>query len=403
MQVGGAGDSLARRKVLVVIAEDWFALSHFGPLVSELAALGDDVVVATRSSGRLHEIEVLGARTRPFDFSRGSLNVSRLLQVRSGLGRLIEDERPDVVHAIAMQTMVMTSLALATSKHRPSAVVLHLTGLGYLGQSRSPIASVLRPLAHAALRHCMMTQSTWLMAENSDDLAALAAAGSVPSRRTAIVPGAGVDPVLLPQLPLPVNATPRAAFIGRMLVSKGVHVLVEAHRLLRAQGVQVGLALYGDADPGSRQAITAATLSEWNGTPGVGWHGRTGDVVGVWAESDIAVVPAIGGDGMPRAMLEAAACGRPLVVSDVAGCRQFVRQGVEGFVVPPNDPRALADAIARLARDPELRARLGAAARRRVVSSYTIDAVREKYRQVYMGLSLPVPSMAAPVLAAATA
>jgi glycosyltransferase involved in cell wall biosynthesis len=361
--------------------------------VSELAAQGDEVVVVTRSSGRLPDIEALGARTRPFDFHRGSVNVRRLWEVRGGLAQLINDERPDVVHAIAMQTMVMTSLGLATCKHQPSSVVLHLTGLGYLGQSRSPIASLLRPLAQAALRHCMMTQNVWLIAENDDDLAALAAAGCVASQRTAIVPGAGVDPVLLSPQPLPANETPRVAFIGRMLVAKGVQVLVDAHRILRAQGVQTNLALYGDADPGSRQAISSATLSEWNGIPGVRWHGRTGDVVGVWAASDIAVVPAIGGDGMPRAMLEAAACGRPLVVTDASGCREFVRQGIEGLVVPSNDSRALANAIAKLAGDAQLRARMGAAARERVLAGYTTRAVREAYRQIY--LRLPVPNFPA--------
>jgi glycosyltransferase involved in cell wall biosynthesis len=389
-----AADIKARRKVLVIIAEDWFALSHFVPLLSEITVLGGDVVVATRSSGRVREIEALGARVRSLDFSRGSLNVARLLQVRSALARLIEDERPDIVHAIAMQTMVMTSLALGSCQHRPSAVVLHLTGLGYLGQSCAPITYVLRPMARAALRYCMRTQSAWLIAENSDDLSAIAAGGSVPPCRTAIIPGAGVDPALLPHLPPTANETPRAAFIGRMLVSKGVHILVEAHRLLRARGVQVELDLYGDADPGSRHAISAATLSKWNATAGIRWHGRTGDIVGAWATADIAVVPAMGGDGMPRVMLEAAACGRPLVVSDVSGCREFVRHEVEGLVVPPGDPGALAHAVALLANDRELRAKLGAAARRRVMSGYTVEAVRDRYRQLYMDLIMPVSSAA---------
>lgn len=371
-------------KILVVITEDWFALSHFVPLLTELKTLAAEVVVTARSTGRLHEIEALGVKTRPFDMRRGSLNVSVLWRVREGLARLIDQERPDAIHAIAMQPMVMTSLALAKANHRPAAVVLHLTGQGYLGHSRSPIAYLLRPLARAALRRCAASHRTWLLAENSDDVAKMVADRVAVPGRTAIVPGAGVDAALFPEIAAPLNSTVRVGYVGRMLRSKGLYVLVDAHRLLRARGIAVDLALYGDADAGSREAVPMDRLSGWSQQAGIRWHGRTGDIVGVWRAADIAVVPALGGDGMPRAMLEAAACGRPLVVSDVPGCRQFVRHGVEGLIVPPGDPTALADAFARLAGDPDFRVRAGTAARQRVVQDYTEEAVRAKLRALYL-------------------
>jgi glycosyltransferase involved in cell wall biosynthesis len=369
-------------KILVVITEDWFALSHFVPLLGELKAVAASVVVATRSSGRLGEIERLGVQARAFDMHRGSLNAALLKQVRDALAGLIDEERPDAVHAIAMQPMIMTSLALAKARHRPSAVIMHLTGQGYLGASRSPVACLLRPLARAALRHCAARHATWLVAENSDDVGRMIRDRIAVPGRTGIVPGAGVDLARYPQLPAPCNATVAVAFVGRMLRSKGPQVLVDAHRLLRARGVAIDLALYGDADSGSREAIPRETLAAWNTEAGVAWHGRTGDIVGVWRTADIAAVPALGGDGMPRAMLEAAACGRPLLVSDVPGCRQFVRSGVEGLVVPPGDPAALAEALTRLAGDPAWRRQAGAAARRRVLG-YSEAAVRAKIGEVY--------------------
>jgi glycosyltransferase involved in cell wall biosynthesis len=369
-------------KILVVITEDWFALSHFVPLIGELRRLAAGVVVATRSSGKIGEIERLGVRTRPFDMHRGSLNVGLQKQVRDGLAALIDEEKPDAVHAIAMQPMIMTSLALAQTQHRPSAVVLHLTGQGYLGSSRSPVAYLLRPLARAALRYSAARHTTWLIAENGDDVARMVLDRVAVPGRTAIVPGAGVDLALYPELAAPSNPTVKVAFVGRMLRSKGPQVLVGAQRMLRARGVAIDLALYGDADSGSRDAIPRETLSAWSAEAGIAWHGRTDDIVGVWRAADIAAVPALGGDGMPRAMLEAAACGRPLVVSDVPGCRQFVRPGVEGLVVAPGDPAALADALARLAGDPAWRQLAGAAARRRVLH-YSEDAVRARIRAVY--------------------
>jgi glycosyltransferase involved in cell wall biosynthesis len=377
------GSARLWNKVLVVITEDWFALSHFRPLLAELKTLAGSVVVAARPSGRFGEIRALGVEARAFDMQRGSLKLSELKAVRNRLADLIEEEAPDVIHAIAMQPMVMTSLALAEARHVPAAVIMHLTGRGYLGYGRSPLARLLRVLAHGALRRCAARNNTWLVAENTDDAAEMISARVARPEQTAILPGAGVDPARYPQMAPPNNKVPRIAYVGRMLRSKGLYVLMKARHLLRSRGIVLELALYGDADTGSREAIPRKVLEGWSGEAGVTWHGRTNDVVGVWRTADIAVVPALGGDGMPRAMLEAAACGRPLVVSDVPGCRHFVRQGVEGLVVSPGDARALADALAKLAADRQLRLEAGAAARRRFIREFTEAAVRAKARDIY--------------------
>ena len=378
-----AGSTRPWGKILVVITEDWFALSHFIPLLSELRALAGTVVVAARSSGRFGELRALGLETREFDMQRGSLRVGQIRAVRDELGELIDTEEPDAIHAIAVQSMVMTSLALGKATHRPAAVIQHLTGRGYMGYARSPLAFLLRTLAHVALWRCARRHNAWLVAENGDDIAEMIAARAAVAERTAILPGAGVDPARYPQLAAPGNQVARVAYVGRMIRSKGVHILIDAQRRLRARGTNLSIALYGNADPGSREAIPKEQLEAWGREPGVAWHGRTDDVVGVWRTADIAVVPALGGDGMPRAMLEAAACGRPIVASDVPGCRQFVRPGIEGLIVPPGDAAALADALATLAADRPLQLSAGAAARRKVVREYTETAVRAKTREIY--------------------
>ena len=370
-------------RILVAITEDWFALSHFVPLLTELASIADDVVVATRSSGRLPEIRRLGVRTRHFDMQRGSLSPPSLLHVRDGLARLNDEERPDVVHVIGMQAAVMTSLALSKAAHRPTAVILHLTGLGYLGQSRSPVAYVLRPLARAALRRCVLNHGAWVVGENDEDVSRMIADRVSVSERTSVLPGAGIDTDQFPELPAPLNPVPRVAFVGRMLLSKGLDVLIEAHRMLLAGGLRFELALYGATDWSSCQAIPQQRLLNWGKLPGLTLHGFTKDIAGVWRHAHIAVVPSLGGEGMPRAMLEAGACGRPLVVSDIPGCREFVRHGVEGYLVPPGDPGALAAALGRLASDPRLRLQAGAAARQRIVEGFAEHVVRARIRRLY--------------------
>ncbi len=382
----GDGAQRVCGKILVLITEDWFALSHFQPLLRELRTLADDVAVVTASSGRLDELRALGVRTIEFNMQRGSFNPLAQMRVSRRLARLIETERPDAVHAISLQPMLLASLALSRAHARPQALLLHVTGLGFIGASRSLFAKLLRTVIFGLIRQCTRRTRLWLLAENPDDLAALTGRGIGTDAHSSIVPGAGVDPDAFPAQPVPTHATPRAAYVGRLIRSKGVEVLVAAFEILRARGIALELALYGAPDPHNPDAVTEEALDRWSATPGLSWHGHVSDVASIWRDADIAMVPTLGGEGVPRAMLEAAACGRPLIVSDVPGCNHFVRQGVEGFIVPPGDAQALADALARAVRDPELRRQQGAAARARFLSGYTTEAVGRALRNAYRRL-----------------
>ncbi len=380
-------------KILVCITEDWFALTHFRGLLSTLAAIGSEVVVATRSSGRLSEIEALGCRPIGFDFQRSSLSPLRQAATVRRLARLISAERPDVVHAIAMQSLVITGLALRFVTYRPS-VMLHLTGLGFLGISETAAARLVRPLAMRQLAWVLRRPNAWLIAENPDDVAFLVEGGAGPGNRVTLLGGAGIDPDAFPALPPTGNAVPVAAFVGRMIRSKGVDVLVEAARRLSERGVQIAVSLYGKTDDDNPDAVPTRQLEAWHGNGRVTWHGFVSDIGAVWRVSDIAVLPAITREGMPRAVLEAAASARPLIVTDVPGCRHFVRHGVEGLIVPPGDPDALADALGTLAPDADLRARLGAAARQRVLDGFTTAQVAAATRDAYaslLSISKPAP------------
>lgn len=383
-----AGDDAQRvcSKILVLVTEDWFALSHFQPLLSELRMLADDVAVVTASSGRLEELRALGVRAIAFNMQRGSFNPLAQMRVSRRLARLIAQERPDAVHAISLQPMLLASLALAGARTRPEALLLHVTGLGFIGASRSYFARLLRTVIFGLIRHCTRHTHLWLLAENPDDLAALTRRGIGSTARSSIVPGAGVDPQAFPAQPVPNHAVPRAAFVGRLVRSKGVEVLVAAFERVRARGIAVELALYGAPDAHNPDAVTADTLQAWSKTPGLDWHGHVRDVAAIWRQADIAMVPTLGGEGVPRAMLEAAASARPLIVSDVPGCNHFVRDGTEGFIVPPGDVEVLAEALAKAACDPELRRRQGAAARARFLAGYTTEAVARALRNAYRRL-----------------
>jgi len=370
-------------RILLLVTEDWFALSHFQPLIAVLREIAREVVVITRSSGRTAEIEALGARVVEFDYRRPSRNPVRVALSAWVLARILEGEEPDAVHLIAMKPMVLGAIALrlVPTKH----AVLHMTGLGLLAVSTSPVMRLYRRVALRLIASLLRKPSSYLLVENPDNLAALRAAGASPGARFAMLGGAGVDPEAFPALPPPENAVPVAAFVGRMIRAKGIDVLMAAFDRLAGRNEKLELEVCGESDTGTPDAIDAGALEDWCKLSGSRWQGHVDDIREVWRRADIFVLPSRG-EGMPRALLEAAACARPLVVTDVPGCRHFVRDGVEGFVVPPDDPVALADALQCLARDPELRKRMGEAARLRLLHGYTEAHVKQSLRAAYQSL-----------------
>jgi glycosyltransferase involved in cell wall biosynthesis len=372
-------------RIFLLVTEDWFVLSHFKPLLAVLKEFAQEVSVVTRSSGRFSEIEALGVRVIDFDYQRSSTNPLRELATVAKLTRLLKAEKPDVVHLVAMKSIVLGSASASLAGLQ--RVVVHITGLGLLGVTTRPLLRLYRTMSMRLIGHVLRRSSSCLLVENPDDLAFLRTQGVDPGPRFSVVPGAGVDPDVFPEQAQPVNAVPLAAFVGRMIRSKGVEVLMQALERLEAQGVPLRLALYGPSDSHNPEAVSPEVLRAWCGKHDAQWPGATSDVRGVWRDADIFVLPALGGDGMPRAMLEAAASGRPLVVSDVPGCRNFVRDGIEGFVVPPDDAPALAGALRRLAGDRGLRERMGTAARRRLLDGFTEAHVKEQLRSAYRRLA----------------
>lgn len=379
-----AGPTPIVGRIMILVTEDWFALSHFQPLIRLLCALARDVVLVARPSGRMCEIEALGARCIPFDYNRASLNPAREAQTAVALARLMRVEKPDVVHMIAMKPIVLGCMALRLAPV-PYAVV-HMTGLGFLAIATSWQARIARRTAMRLIAGIVRRPTSWLMCENPDDLALMAAGGVRPGERHTILGGAGVDPYEFAPLPQPGNDPPIVAFVGRMIRPKGVDVLMEAGRRLVRRGIALNIELYGHSDEGNPEAIPEAELHSW-GSEGIGrWLGPTTDVAGVWRRCDISVLPARSREGMPRALLEAAASARPLVVSDVPGCRHFVRDGIDGLVVPPGDAEALSRALERLVRDRDLRVKFGTAARQRFLDGFTVDQVLTGLEAAYRRL-----------------
>ncbi|MET0258679.1 MAG: glycosyltransferase [Methylobacterium sp.] len=369
-----------RKKTLAfVVTEDWFFASHFLPMARAAVAMGLSVAVITRVRAHRSAIEATGARVLELEAERSSLNPMAAGYAAGQLAAILKALKADIVHCIALRGILVggTAAAMAGIPDR----VYALTGLGLLGARADRTGKLSRLALKGLIRGPLASRRTRYLFENADDARAL---GLDPSdTAVTIVGGAGVDPAAFAPCPLPPSPPLKVAIVARMLWSKGIDVAVEAVRQARGQGAQVELSLYGAPDASNRRAIPETTLREWS-RDGVTWHGPTRAVADVLAAHHVGCLPSRGGEGLPRTLLEAAASGRAILTSDVPGCRDLVRNGIEGLLSPPGDAQALAGALAQLAGDPALVARMGEAARIRILEGgYTEAAVNRAVAGIY--------------------
>ena len=374
----------ARPRIVFVTVEDWFFASHFLPMVAAARAAGLEPVVVTHVGRHGPAIEASGARLVPLDVDRTRRGVFALLAEAGRLRAILRRERPAILHCISLRSIVQGGLAARGLPRNVSPRgVFAVTGLGHLG-----VRLAHRPrAAHAfgwTLRRLVAGPDAHFLLENPSDADRLGLPRD--GGRVTLVGGAGIDPARHPAHPLPPAPPLRVAIVARMVHSKGVEVAVEAVRTVHERGVPIALSLYGAPDPLNPRPIPEETLRAWSRHPAITWHGPTKDVDAVWQTHHAALVPSLGGEGLPRSLLEAAAAGRAILTTRTPGNADFVRDGVEGFVTAPGDAKALADALVHLAEHPETLAEMGRAARARVLDGYTIADVEAVMRDLYRRL-----------------
>jgi glycosyltransferase involved in cell wall biosynthesis len=367
-------------RLLYVVTEDWYFLSHRLPMARAARAAGFEVHVATRVVDGGGAIEAEGFTLHPVPFARGRISPAGTLATLRSLRRIYRTVKPEIAHHVSLQCAVLGSLAALGLQVR---AVNALTGLGYTFTSGSAKALLLRPLLSILLRSLLNRPGQAVLVQNPDDRAGLQSVG-VAADHIALIPGSGVDVEALCPLPEPAGP-PAMAFVGRLLADKGIHTLVAAHRLLRQRNIDVQLFIAGTPDPANPASVTEQEAQAWNREPGISWLGHVKDIRGLWAKAHIAVLPSRR-EGLPMSLLEAAACGRPLIATDVPGCREIVLPGRTGLLAPYGNAAALADAVATLARSRELRETYGVAARRLAVERFSAAAIGRQTVDLYKQL-----------------
>lgn len=377
-------------RLLYLVTEDWYFVSHRLPMARAARAAGYEVHVACRVDRHRAAIEAEGFVLHALAWDRGSRGRDLLAEVgrvRSALRSI----RPDIVHQVAMKPVLVGSLASA-GLGLPTVNSVAGLGSGFIGAG---LSRTLKRLAMAGVIRAVLNRSRALtVVQNPDDLAVLQTTGVRPERLR-LVPGSGVDVDHLQPLPEPAGPF-TVGFAGRLLADKGIGPLVEAVASLQGSHPGLRLLVAGTPDPTNASSHDAAELARWGALPGVELLGHVADIAGFWARCHVAALPSRR-EGLPKALLEAAALGRALIATDVPGCREVARPGVNGLLVPVDDPPALARAIATLAGDPAMRAGFAAAGRRLVEQVFSSDRIGSMtaaiYREAIAGIA-PSPANA---------
>lgn len=383
------GSVIVPVRLLYLVTEDWYFVGHRLALANAARAAGFVVGVACRVDAHAERIRAAGIELLPLSLKREGRNP--LAEARSirDIARAYRSFRPDIVHHVALKPIVYGSIAARLA--RVPNIVNALTGLGYVFSSDDRRARWARPIVEAVYRRVL--QRSRVILQNRDDLAMLTSERVLRDEQCDLIPGAGVDLNAFSPVPEP-SGVALVVLPARMLRDKGVYEFVEAARTLKERQVPARYALVGEPDEANPASIPASQLQSWVAEGVVEWWGWQHDMAKVYGNAHLVCLPSYR-EGLPKALMEAAASARAVVTCDVPGCRDAIVAGESGLAVPARDARALADALQVLIVDPARRRAMAARGRRLAEERFSIERIAAETIDVYRrltGAMRPLPA-----------
>lgn len=365
-------------KIIYFANTDWYLYNFRINLAQAMRERGHEVVLMSPPGEYGERLQAAGFRWIEFPLSRKGVNPLIEMGVLNRLTDVYTQENPDLVHHFTVKCVTYGSLA--AKRAGVPHIVNAVTGLGHVFVENGLPVRLLRLIVRGLYRRAM--RQTQVIFQNPDDQRLFQEMGLVNESHSTLIRGSGIDMNRFVPLPEPETSTPLVVLPARILWNKGVGEFVEAAHILRSEGVPARFALVGVADSGNPAAVSLVQLGEWQKEGVVEWWGWQEHIEAVFAMAHIVCLPSYR-EGVPRVLAEAAACSRALVTTDVPGCREVVRDGENGFLVPPRDASALADALRKLIKDAHLRRRMGQRGREIAAAEFSTDRVVSETIAIY--------------------
>jgi glycosyltransferase involved in cell wall biosynthesis len=368
-------------KILYLVTEAGYFFSHRLALAKAAQKAGHAILVATDPQDLTESFQKEKFTVIPLKhLNRSGTNPLQEISALRELYQVYKREKPDIVHHIAMKPVLYGSIAALLA--RIPRRINTFAGLGYLFISSKFSARFIRFFLMRAFQILFRGPNTRLILQNKDDYRIFERI--LPTKNLVLIRGSGVDTKKFSPVAHPPKGTRKVTLVARLLWDKGIKEAIEAHRILLTRSIPLELVLAGPLDPQNPSAIPESKLKEWLLAKLCTWTGKSEDVAALYHASTIAILPSYR-EGLPKALLEAAACGLPIITTDVPGCREIVVHKQTGLLVPPHNALALADAIDWLLREPEFAKKLGHAARESVLKNFSDEKINQETLRLYVG------------------
>jgi glycosyltransferase involved in cell wall biosynthesis len=370
-------------KFVLFANTDWYLYNFRLSTALALAARGHEVVMLSPPGDFGSRFADHGMRWITLAMDRASLNPLREARTLHELVRTLKRERPALLHNFTVKCAIYG--ALASRMAGVPAVVNAVAGMGYVFSSDRPMARTLRPVVSALMRGTLAGGHSRLILQNPDDAEAFARARLVPLQRIRVIRSSGVDLVRFHPQPEPrEHRRLRVVLAARLLWDKGIGEFVEAARILRSAGRDIEFVLAGTPDHGNPRSVMRAEVEAWVAEGLVTWLGHVEDMPALLRSVDVMALPSYYREGVPKSLIEGAACGLALITTDLPGCREVVcEHGATGLHVEPRNAAALAERLATLDDDRVLLRALGARARAHALADFDERTVIHRTIEVY--------------------
>lgn len=370
------------QRILFVVNAPEFFLSHRLPLAIAAQKAGYDVHVATAEGPEVQSIQFLGFTHHVVPFARSGQNPLNELKTLISLIKLFKVIKPSLVHLITIKPVLYGGIAARLTG--VEAVVSAVSGLGTVFLAESAIARLRRWLVILMYRFAFNQKRLSVIFQNPDDRDILLSLKTLNTHQVRMIRGSGVDLLDYPFLPEP-EGTPVVAMAARLLKDKGVIEFIEAAKILNERNIAVEMKLIGTPDLGNPTSVSQTELDQWAASGFVQLLGYQENIGKHYSEANIICLPSYR-EGLPKSLVEAAACGRPVVTTDVPGCRDAITPEKTGLLVPVKNAIALADAIEVLVQDAGLRKIMGEAGRVLAEEAFAIEKIVEQHMIIYREL-----------------
>ena len=377
-------------KLLYFITEDWYFCSHRLPHAIVANKAGFDVVVICNIAKHLNKIKKHGLRVIPIQLTRRSINPIRELFLLLKLTSIYRKEKPDIVQHVAIKPIIYGTIAAKLSGI--TAIFNSIVGLGYIFISKNILANILKPIIKLALKWSLNQKNSFTILQNEDDKKFLRKKKIIGLKRLQIIPGSGVNTKQFSYSPEPktTHKAPLIVCVSRMLWDKGINELVKATKKLKERNINFKMALIGKPDPENPASIPLSQIQKWEKMKLIEYWGYVENIEQVYRKCHIVILPSYR-EGMPKSLLEAASASRPIITTNVPGCREVVKNQINGILVKVKTVNPLATSMKKLIKNKSIREKMGKEGRKIIKAKFSEEIITKQtiflYKKFYQEMT----------------